>query len=320
MCTAISYGRFFGRNLDWTENFGEKVVITPRKFPFKFRQTPEIKEHFAIIGTAVCENNYPLYFDAANEKGLAMAGLNFPDNAVYNPICESFDNIAPFEFIPWILSQCENVTSAKRLLNRINICNIPFSDDMPNTPLHWLIADKDNCITVEQTKRGLSVFENKTLTLTNNPPFDIQLFYLSNFLNLTPEEPENRFSDKIDLIPASRGMGALFLPGDFSSQSRFVKAAFTLLNSPKDGGISQFFHILSSVEQICGSVKINGQNEKTLYSSCIDTAEGIYYYKTCENSRINAVCMQGENLDGNALISYPYLNEQDINYQNNTVF
>jgi len=73
MCTAISYGRFFGRNLDWTENFGEKVVITPRKFPFKFRQTPEIKEHFAIIGTAVCENNYPLYFDAANECGLCAA-------------------------------------------------------------------------------------------------------------------------------------------------------------------------------------------------------------------------------------------------------
>ena len=78
MCTAISYktsDHYFGRNLDWEFSFGEKITITPRNFKLRFKNQPDVKNHYAIIGMALTENNYPLYFDATNEHGLSIAGL-----------------------------------------------------------------------------------------------------------------------------------------------------------------------------------------------------------------------------------------------------
>ena len=86
MCTAITYktkDHYFGRNLDFEISYGEMVVITPRNYPFKFRKHQEINKHYSIIGMGIVADNYPLYFDATNEKGLSMAGLNFPQNADY---------------------------------------------------------------------------------------------------------------------------------------------------------------------------------------------------------------------------------------------
>ena len=85
MCTAITFqtrDHYFGRNLDFEHGFGEKVVITPRNYPFTFRNTGRLNTHYAIIGMAVVDNNYPLYFDGTNEAGLSMAGLYFPGNFV----------------------------------------------------------------------------------------------------------------------------------------------------------------------------------------------------------------------------------------------
>lgn len=323
MCTAITYKTknfYFGRNLDWEHTFGEEIVITPRKYSITFKKTPDISWHYAIIGTAVIKDNYPLYFDGINEKGLCIAGLNFPENAFYKPYCEGFDNIAPFEFIPYILSKCQSVSDARKLLSRINIVDISFDESLPLSPLHWIIADKENCITIEPAKSGINIYENEFGVLTNNPPFDMQLFYLSNFLNLTKDEPVNRFSEKISLSPCSRGLGAYSLPGDLSSPSRFVRATFTKLNSisemSEEESVSQFFHILSSANQINGNVKIGEKYEKTIYSNCYNAEKGVFYYKTYNNSRICAIDINKEKLDTKKLISYPFLLGQDINFQN----
>ena len=86
MCTAISYKTkdfYFGRTLDYEISYGERIVITPRDFKLEFRKTFDIEHHYAMIGMAAVANDYPLYFDAMNEKGVCMAGLNFPDNAKY---------------------------------------------------------------------------------------------------------------------------------------------------------------------------------------------------------------------------------------------
>ena len=109
MCTAATYtgkDHYFGRNLDLELSYNESVTVTPRKFPLKFHQVHDMNEHFAIIGMATVVADYPLYYDATNEKGLSMAGLNFPGNADYKEPAEDVDNVASFEFIPWILGQC----------------------------------------------------------------------------------------------------------------------------------------------------------------------------------------------------------------------
>ena len=323
MCTAINYNtkdHYFGRNLDLEYTYNETVTITPRMYPFTFGYVKSLPEHYAMIGMATVISQYPLYYEATNECGLSMAGLNFPGNAVYLSKKESADNISPFEFIPWILSQCKTVAETRLKLENLNLIDTPFSEELPNTPLHWMISDSTEAITVEQTAGGLSVYDNPVGVLTNNPPFDFHMYNLSNYLNLTHEEPINRFTNKLDLAPYSRGMGAIGLPGDLSSASRFIKAAFTKFNSVSDNSenssISQFFHILGAVEQQRGCVKVNGSFEKTVYSSCCNTDQGIYYYKTYENSQITGIHMFHENLNTDKLITFPLIAQQQIQMEN----
>lgn len=321
MCTAITYKQndfYFGRTLDYTFSFGENIVITPRNFIFDFRHKGVMQKHYAIIGSALIKSDYPLYFDAANEKGLCMAGLNFVGNAVYKSATPLKENIAQFELIPWILGQCANVKEAENKLKNINITDTPFSPDLPAASLHWIIADKDNCITVEAVKDGVKIYKNNVGALTNNPTFPEQLLNLNNYMHLSAKPPKNRFSQELNLKPYSLGMGALGLPGDLSSQSRFVRVAFTKFNSiSQNNDISQFFHILATVSQTNGCTKTNqNQLEKTIYTCCINAQKGVYYYTTYQNRQISAIDMHCEKLDSNALISYPFITTEQINYQN----
>lgn len=322
MCTAVSYhsgDHYFGRNLDLDFSYNESIVITPRNFAFQFRNGSDLAHHYAMIGVATVADNYPLYYEATNEKGLSMAGLNFPGNANYFPYNESLNNYAPFELIPIILGSFKNTTEVENFLRELNIRNQSFSPDFPLSPLHWLIADKDRALTVECTAEGLKIYDNPIGVLTNNPPFPYHLHNLTNYMALTPKPPVNH--QPIPLNPYSLGMGSFGLPGDMSSGSRFIKAAFTKLHSVNDAteesAVSQFFHILNSVYQQRGLTLLeNGKFEYTLYSSCCNTDKGIYYYTTYQNSRINAVQLHKEDLEENKLISYPLLSNLDILYQN----
>lgn len=324
MCTAVTYvtnDHYFGRNLDLDFSYNETVTITPRNFVFPYRHVSDISQHYAIIGMATVVNNYPLYYDATNEKGLSMAGLNFPENAVYFPESTGKDNIAPFEFIPWLLGQCGTIKEVKELLEKINLVNTNFSEELPLSPLHWMITDQQESIVVEQTKNGLAIYENPVGVMTNNPTFDYQLFNLNNYRHVSPITPNNLFSKEIDLDIYSRGMGGIGLPGDLSSASRFVKVAFTKLNSvsgtSESESISQFFQILGSVTQQRGLCDVgDGKYEYTIYSSCCNMDKGIYYYTTYENSQITGVEMHKENLDGTKLVNYPLVSGQQINFVN----
>lgn len=324
MCTALSClagDHYFGRNLDLEYAFKECIAVTPRNYPFRFRATETIETHYAMIGMATIANNYPLYYEATNEKGLSIAGLNFPGLAKYRPIEANKDNIAPFELIPWILGQCDSVEKASDLLERINIADIAFSKDYPLSPLHWLIADAEKAIVLESTVEGLTIYDNPIGVLTNNPPFSWHMYHLSNYLQLSSQQAGNNFAPDETILPYSNGMGAIGLPGDFSSSSRFIRASFVKLNAVFEGGegqkVSQFLHILNSVAMPRGSVKMpDGRNEITLYSCCCNTTKGIYYYNAYNNSTISAVDMHREDLDGNNVSTYPMINSPDIRQLN----
>ena len=324
MCTAATYKTkdfYFGRTLDYEFSYGDEVTITPRNYVFNFREKEKIETHYAIIGMAYVTENYPLYYDAINEKGLGMAGLNFVGNAYYREKVEGKDNIAQFEFIPWILSQCATIEDAKKLIEKINLTNIPFNEQLPLAQLHWIIADKNEAITVEAVEEGIKIYENPVGVLTNNPPFDKQMFSLNNYINLSNKTPEDKFAQNLNLQRYSRGMGAIGLPGDLSSQSRFVRASFVKMNSISAEGenesVSQFFHILNSVDQQRGCCELeDGKYEITIYTSCCNATKGIYYYTTYDNHQITAVDMRKEDLNINKLIRYPLIKNEQIKIQN----
>ena len=312
MCTAVSLKmkeHYFGRNLDLEHSYGERVIITPGKYVFSFRRACDKEKHPAIMGTGIVRDNVPLYFDAINEKGLGVAALSFPDYAFYGKEVLGTDNVTPFEFIPWILCQCETVRQVKQLLSHTNIIDLNFSGELVNTPLQWLISDSQGSITVESTPEGIRVWDNPVGVLTNSPPFDMQLFNLNNYMQLSKKPPENTFGEGLELSQYSRGMGAMGLPGDLSSMSRFVRATFTKLNitphSDEFKSVSQFFHILSCVQQQQGCVELpDGKNEYTVYSCCYNTDSCVYYYRTYYDLQVKCIEMNRENLKGKELIIY----------------
>ncbi len=312
MCTAISYNassHFFGRNLDLDCSYNESVVIAPRNFTFKMRCLEDITTHFAIIGMATVINGEPLYYEATNEKGLSMAGLNFPENADYKPKAEGKINVTPFEFIPYILSSCDTVKKAEELLKNINLVNISFSESLPLSPLHFIISDSEKSITVECVKLGLKIYENPVGVLTNNPTFDWHLINLNNFATLHNGIAENNLSDKFNINNFCLGLGAMGLPGDFSSPSRFIKTVFVKENSPKDlkaeDAVNQFFHILASVAMPKGCVlNKKGESEYTRYTCCCDTQNGDYYYTTYENSQKVKISMRDFDLSGSKIFEF----------------
>lgn len=324
MCTAATYTTkcfYFGRTLDVERSYGEEIVFTPRRFPLRFRHTASAESRYAILGMASVADGYPLYFDAMNEAGLCMAGLRFAGNAVYGKAIPARENVAVFELIPWLLGRCASVAEARQALGRLYLADTPFNADLPTAPLHWMIADRDGAITVEAVAEGLRAYDNPVGVLTNNPPFPEQLSRLNDYMHLSPRDPVDTFSRALSLRPYSRGMGALGLPGDLSSASRFVRAAFVRANSrseaTEEASVSQFFHILGAVEQPRGCCMLADDSaEITRYTSCCNATRGIYYYTTYDNRRITAVNMHHEDPDGTTLVRYPLLVASDIRYQN----
>lgn len=297
MCTAINFKSkdfYFGRNLDLEYSYKETVTVTPRNYPFRFRCMGEMDHHYAIIGMAYVVEGYPLYYEATNEKGVSVAGLRFAGNAHYPARAEGKDNVSPFEFVPWILSQCATLQEVKKLLERVNLVNIPFSEELPLTPLHWMVSYKEESLVVESMADGIHMYENPVGVMTNNPMFPIQLWNLEH---------------------------SKILPGDLDSPSRFVRAAHVLKRSvcgeSEEESVGQFFHILASVEQQRGChVTETGEYEITAYSCCCNTVRGIYYYITYGNRQISAVDMHRENLEAEQVISYDLVKGEQINYQN----
>lgn len=283
MCTAVSInfdGLYFGRTMDIEFDFDGRIVTAPRRFFFCEKNAEGLSDHYAVTGMAHVVDGYPLFADAFNEAGLCMAALSFPQTAKYFDTCSDFSvNLSPFELIPHILGKCANVAEAREQLGKIRLVNIPFSKDVPNTPLHWIVTDKSGSIAVEPTEKGLAIYENKSGVLTNEPPFPFHEKNIMQYSHLTA----NSIYDN----GLGYGTGAVGLSGDWSSPSRFVKADFLRRNIEISRSATQsecvdcFFSLLGAVSVPRGAVRAsNGKPHFTQYSCCMDVQNGIYYCKT----------------------------------------
>ena len=319
MCTALSLGGFFGRTLDLERSYEAQLAVTPRNFPIPLRALPGLERHYAMVGTARSREGFPLYFDAVNEWGLAMAALDFPGCAVYRDRLSQADNITPFELIPWVLGQCRTLEEARSLLLGANLTRESFAPHLPLTPMHWLIADRTGAVAAEPLEGGLRVTDDPAGVLTNAPSLESHMTHLAQFMNLSPRS-ENRLAPELPLSPFCRGLGAVGLPGDLSSPSRFVRAAFHRACSLQYGGaptLTQCLHLLGSVAVPRGSVVLeDGQSPVTVYTSCCDLRTGDYCLTTYADRRLRGVSLHREELEGNTLRLYEMSTKQDILWLN----
>ncbi len=315
MCTALfckDDGGLFGRTLDLECSFGESVIITPRGYELP---SPVGKTKYAIIGIGTARDGYPLYYDAMNECGLAVAGLNFPGYAAYQR-GGGEGAVGSFEFIPYILGRCNSAVGAAQLLRRMWVSDKSFSGELPATPLHWMLAGADGCFVVEPVSDGLKIYENPYGVLTNSPPFPYQTARLADYAQLSSEYMP-KMCEGILPPPYSRGLGAFGLPGDWSSSSRFVRAVYASSNTSHTGGrvgkIERFFRIMDTVCVPKGCIITEGGAPvMTVYTSVAELDGKCYYFTTEDSRRIRAVTLTEELARGTELLSFELSRGEDI--------
>lgn len=298
MCTSIALRRsrnLFGRNMDIDYSFGECAVNIPRNFPLNFKKAGILEKHYAFIGTAAVADGFPLYAEAMNENGLYIAALKFPENAYYNENeTKGRINLAPYEIIPYLLAECRNLSEIRAVLSETDIISLPFSENLPLSPLHWHIADKSGSLVLEKTTDGMKVYENPADVLTNNPPFPFHMENRIHYMNLSPCNPANSGGKML-------GLGTAGLCGDFTPASRFARADYLLRNTPENcGTVSHFFHILGNAAIPKGAVITpDGKYHYTSYSCCFDAESLEMHFRTYENTHIKTVKLtaDGDNLN-----------------------
>lgn len=329
MCSGLTLitkegNHLFGRNMDIEFQFGQSVGIIPRNFAYKNMATKEtIKTKFAIVAMMTVMENHPLLADGMNEKGLAIAGLNFPGYSyLEKEMSDNKFNIPCHDFMLWILSNFETLEEVKDALPKVNLLDVQINDKTPNPTLHYLISDKSGkSIVFEKTKEGMKIFDNPVGVLGNNPTFDWHLTNLRQYISIDTKQPENIKWSDLELKSLGQGSGGLGLPGDFSAPSRFVRIAaarhFAMENAKDSLTIADFFNILGHVAMIRGSVCTKGNlNDMTVYSSCMDLENSTYYYRTYDNPSLSAIKLNDSNLEGDSIKLFPYNNELTAKFEN----
>ena len=313
MCTAINLtdtAHIFGRTLDLERSYGECVAIAPRDFKFNFLHLPPIASHSALFGIAHVAEGVPLYYDAANEDGLCAAALNFKGRAHYIKPKSAARCLASFEVIPWMLTHARSVEEARRFLSGITLTDESFSGALSATPLHWIFADKSGSVVAEQTEEGMKIHDNPIGVLSNSPDFRAQTENLEHYAHIF-------YATKRIKGLHCRGLDGFGIPGDFSSPSRFVRAAYVKMRAVGGGAVSRFFHISDSISQVRGAtVSDLGEPVKTLYTSAIDTARRRIFFTTYENRRIRCVSLTEKLANGERLSVFPIHSGEDILYLN----
>lgn len=329
MCTGLALEtkdglHLFGRNMDIEYSFNQSIIFIPRNFKCVNKSNKkELTTKYAVLGMGTIFDDYPTFADGMNEKGLGCAGLNFPVYVSYSKEdIEGKTNIPVYNFLLWVLANFSSVEEVKEALKNANIVDIPISENIPNTTLHWMISDiTGKSIVVEQTKEKLNVFDNNIGVLTNSPTFDWHVANLNQYVGLRYNQvPEFKLGDQ-SLTALGQGTGLVGLPGDFTPASRFIRVAFlrdAMIKNDKDSiDLIEFFHILNNVAMVRGSTRtIEEKSDLTQYTSCMCLEKGIYYYNTYENNQINAIDMNKENLDGNEIKTYKYNKTLSINHVN----
>lgn len=314
MCTGVRFddsagNMYFGRNLDWSVGYGEKVVITPRGYKYKPAFLGETNQSPAVIGMGIIVENTPLYFDCANENGLAIAGLNFPGYAKYETaMVRDKTNVAAYEFPFWVVLNFNTVDEAEKALKEVAIVAKPINDQYPVSELHWIIGDAKRSIVVEYTEKGMEIFENNVDILTNQPGYVWHKENLRNYMNLFPQMPKEVKWEKAKMTAFGSGSLMRGLPGDYYSPSRFVRVAYLNTHYPikttEEENVSRLFHTLTGVAMIDGAAAMaDGQFEKTVYTGGYSTKTKTYYYNTYEEPAIKSVALSDYNLESAELIA-----------------
>jgi choloylglycine hydrolase len=302
MCTSVRFtdkdgNLCFGRNLDWGFDYGETPVIVPRNYTWHSLHNGDITTNSAICGMGIMNGDLPLYFDCANEDGLGVAGLSFAGYAVYaDAPVEGKYNVPTYEFPLWIASSFKTVDEAEAALKNTVVTNDAVSKELPVSPMHWIVYDNKRALVYEMDEQGVHLYDDDFDALTNQPNFYFHRENIRAFMCATPEWPADAHWREATIKPYGTGLGMRQIPGDCSSPSRFIRAAYMNAFYPEVEGeaetVSRLFHILGNVAMVLGQCKMeDGALEHTLYTGGWYQATKTYYWSTYDHPSISKVTL-----------------------------
>ena len=308
MCTSLTIesgngSHFLARTMDFGFELGGKPIVMPRNYERNCYFGGTEKTRYGFVGTGRKLNDY-LFADGVNEEGLAIAELYFPYEAEYQPK-ELADkvNLAPPEFIMWVLGQIGSIEELRKRITEVNIVNAEVSLLGVVPPLHFIISDKTGeTVVVETNNQKLTIKSNPVGVMTNSPELEWHLKNLNNYLFLKPTNHSSKQVDQWTVHPFGQGSGTFGLPGGFTSPERFVRTVYMrfLAEKGKSSGetLSSIFHILNGVTIPKGvNIKDDGASDYTQYRAAFDLNNVMYYYNPYETQEVFSVRLTPELLN-----------------------
>lgn len=306
-CTGISLtaqdgSRVVARTVEWAATPMQcGYVVAPRghahqSFTPKGHNGLQYTSKYGYVG--IYTEYEPFVVEGINETGLSAGLFFFPQYGEYAPYDPQHSDrtLCDMQFVSWVLSQFSSIDQVKKALDKIDLVTL----DHKIGSVHWRIAQPDGRMVVLEVVGGVPHFYENTLgVLTNAPGFPWHMTNLNNYINLEPgTEAARDLKPGITLQSLGHGSGMLGLPGDFTSPSRFVRAAFYQTTSPDWATgfdtVVQAFHILNNFDIPIGSQHAKadipkGMPSATQFTAATDQTSMKLYYRTAWNSNIRCI-------------------------------
>ena len=221
-----------GRTMEFPNLMGARIAIVPRGTAGK-SVSPNgdgktWSTTYGYIGIDVFNDPQKLT-DGLNEVGLYANLQYMPGFCDYEPAGGVPDEnlLACPDLVGMLLATCASVDDVRASMASTVVWPWVFGPFGFAPPSHIIVHDKTGAsLVIEWIDGRQRVFDNPIGVATNDPHFDWHLTNLRNYLNLGPVNPRDVTIDGVQLSAMGQGAGMTGLPGDSSSPSRFVRAAF----------------------------------------------------------------------------------------------
>lgn len=305
MCTAITLRskqmeNFFGRTMDFSYPIESQLYVVPKNYVWNnILNMHKFCDYYSFIGIGQEADGLLGFFDGVNEKGFAAAALYFAGYAKYNIPAKNTkkEPVAALDFLHYILGRCGSIDELEEILQQISLVGMPDPITQTVAPLHWIATDKSGkCVVIEQTGKGMKLFENPIGVMANSPDFSWHMTNLRNYMDVSSKQTSEAYWGEVQLKPFGQAGGTMLLPGGYTSPERFVKTAYqkTHIEIPKNRveAVIACFHIMEGVS-IPKGVVITDRNtyDYTKYTAFINTNTCEYFFKTYDSSQISTASL-----------------------------
>lgn len=326
MCTSMTYktsdGQYWlARTMDFGFELGGNPIVVPRQYEFHGVLGETFTTKFGFVGTGAQLKDY-IVVDGVNEQGLSAATLYFSNQASYDqqPAADRL-SLASFEVVNWILGNFQSNAEVRAHLDEMQVVDFELPLLKGNVPLHWIIADRQgHCNVLEFKADGMHWYDDQIGVMTNSPDFAWHEQNLGNYVQLQNGfQPARQFSG-YTAREIGPGSGALGLPGDYTSTSRFVRASFTRQYAPQVAdtqALNTINHLLEPFDIPRGvKQQANGYFDYTQYRGYMQLSNATYYYQPYDDNTISAVQLTDALLNDTTVTTFAVAHQQQVHVLN----